>query len=124
MLDLQTLNEAIIQAVKCDNWLFQRHQDQRSWTSPKYNYPHSTTSTTDSSSHSGAEDMQIDAIRFKPLTTQEKKCCFDGGSCLYCGENGHKADNCSKKQHRCTFKMRSATTSSNPLPENKEAQPP
>jgi hypothetical protein len=25
----QTLNEAIIQAVKCDNWLSQRRQDQR-----------------------------------------------------------------------------------------------
>jgi hypothetical protein len=38
ILDLQTLNEAISQAMKCDNRLFQRRQDQHSWTSPKYSY--------------------------------------------------------------------------------------
>jgi hypothetical protein len=57
--------------------------------------------------------MQIDVIRYKPLTAQEKNRRFDGGLCLYCGEGGHKADNCLKKQHHHTFKMRSATTSSN-----------
>jgi hypothetical protein len=57
--------------------------------------------------------MQIDAIQYKPLTAQEKKRCFDGGLCLYCGESGHKADKCPKKQHCHTFKMRSATKSSN-----------
>jgi hypothetical protein len=35
MSDLQTLNEAISQAVKCDNRLFQRRQDQRYWNSSK-----------------------------------------------------------------------------------------
>jgi hypothetical protein len=30
MPDLQTFNEVISQAVKCDNRLFQRRQDQRS----------------------------------------------------------------------------------------------
>jgi hypothetical protein len=30
MPDPQTLNKAISQAVKCDNRMFQRHQDQRS----------------------------------------------------------------------------------------------
>jgi hypothetical protein len=68
MPDPQTLNEAISQAVKYANRLFQRRQDQRSWNSPKYSYSHSTTSTTISSSQSGADDMQIDAVRYKPLT--------------------------------------------------------
>ena len=73
--DPQTLSEAISQAVKCDNRLFQRRQDQRSWTSSKpYRSPsHSAASTNISGSHSEVEDMQIDAVRFKPLTTQEKK---------------------------------------------------
>jgi hypothetical protein len=76
MLDPQTLNEAISQAVKYDNRLFQRCQDQCSWNPSKYSYSHSTASITISSSHSGAEDMQIDAVRYKPLTVQEKKCRF------------------------------------------------
>jgi hypothetical protein len=41
--------------------------------------------------------MQIDVVWYKPLIAQEKKRRFDGGLCLYCGESGHKADNCPKK---------------------------
>jgi hypothetical protein len=67
--------------------------------------------------------MQIDVVRYKPLTAQEKKHFFDGGLCLYCREGGHKADNCPKKQHCHTFKMENTTTSSNSQPENGEAQP-
>jgi hypothetical protein len=50
MFDSQTFNEVISQVVKCDN---------RS---------HPTALTTISSLHSGAKDMQIDAVRYKPLT--------------------------------------------------------
>jgi hypothetical protein len=59
MPDPQTLNEAISQAVKCDNWLFQRRQDQHSWNAPKYSYSHSTTSTIISNSHSGTEICKL-----------------------------------------------------------------
>jgi hypothetical protein len=109
--------------VKCDNRLFQRRQDQRSWNAPKYSYSHSAVSTTISNSHSGAEDMQIDALRYKPLTVQDKKRRFGGGLCLYYEESGYKADNCPKKQHRHTFKMKSATTSNNSQTENGAARP-
>jgi hypothetical protein len=44
--DPQILNKVISQAIKCDNWLFQCHQDQRSWNSIKYNYSYSAASTT------------------------------------------------------------------------------
>jgi hypothetical protein len=64
MSDLQTLNEAISQAVKCDNRLFQRRQDQCSWNSLKYSYLYFVASTTISSLQSGAEDIQIDAVRY------------------------------------------------------------
>jgi hypothetical protein len=121
MPDSQTFNEAISQVVKCDHRLFQRPQDQRSWNLPKHSYSHSAALTTISNPHSGAEDMQIDVVRYKPLTAQEKKRHFDGGLCLYCGEGGHKADTCPKKQHCHTSKMRSATTSSNSQLENREA---
>jgi hypothetical protein len=67
--------------------------------------------------------MQIDTIRYKPHTTQEKKRCFDGGLYLYYGESGHKVDKCPKKQHRHTFKMRSTTISSNLQIETRGVQP-
>ena len=121
MLDLQTLNEAISQAVKCDNLLFQCCQDQRSWNLPKYSYSHSTTSTTILNPYSGTEDMRIHAGQYKPLTAQEKKCHFDRGLCLYCEEGGHKSNNYLKKQYCHTFKMMSTTTSSNLQPKNGEA---
>jgi hypothetical protein len=67
--------------------------------------------------------MQIDVVQYKPLTAQEKKRCFDGGLCLYCRKSGQKIDNCPKKQHQNTFKMKSTTTSSNSEQENGEAKP-
>jgi hypothetical protein len=67
--------------------------------------------------------MQIDVVRYKPFTAQEKKRRFDGGLCLYCRESGHRAHKCPKKQHCYTFKMRSAIISSNSQMENGEAQP-
>jgi hypothetical protein len=116
--DPQTLNEAINQAVKCDNRLFQRRQDQRSWTFTKQRTgnSYSAASTNTLLPHSGVEDMQIDAVRFKPLTTEEKKRRYEQGLCLYCGEAGHKAGGCLKKQH--ATKTRSAI-----IQENEEAQP-
>jgi hypothetical protein len=66
--------------------------------------------------------MQIDVVRYKQLLAQEKKRHFDRGLYLYCRESGHKVDNCPKKQHRHTFKMKNATTSSNSEPKNGEAQ--
>jgi hypothetical protein len=122
MLNPQILNEAISRAVRCDNRLFQRRQDQRSWNAPKYSYSYSAASTIISNSHSRTEDMQIDAVLYKPLTAQEKKYRFDGSLCLYYRESGQKADNCPKKQHHHTFKMRNATTSSNSQTENGAAE--
>ena len=68
--DPQTLNEAISQAVKCDNRLFQRRQDQR----PRYQATRydATMSAKSLSSHLEAEDMQIDAARVRTLTPEER----------------------------------------------------
>ena len=114
--DPQTLNEAISQAVKCDNRLFQRRLDQR----PRHQATRSnaTMSANSLSSHSEAEAMQIDAARVKTLTPEEKKRRMEEGLCLYCGEEGHKVGNCPNKQNRRIIKTRSAV-----VPENDDAQP-
>ncbi|GGS28793.1 hypothetical protein GCM10010252_78110 [Streptomyces aureoverticillatus] len=41
--------------------------------------------------YSEVEDMQIDAVRFKLLTEQEKIRRRQEGLCLYCGEPKHIA---------------------------------
>ena len=72
--DPSTLNEAINQAIKCDNHLFERRQDKRISTTPHQPSKYSTSSTNAHVvKYTEAEDMQIDATRFKPLTEQEKK---------------------------------------------------
>jgi len=114
--DPQTLNEAISQAVKCDNRLFQRRQDQR----PRHQTTRFdvTMSANSLSSHSEATNMQIDTARVRSLTPTEKKRRMEEGLCLYCGEEGHKVGNCPKKQNWRPVKTRSAV-----IPENDDAQP-
>lgn len=114
--DPQTLNEAISQAVKCDNRLFERRQDQRP---RQYTTRHSATMPASGlNSQLEAEDMQIDAVRVKSLTPEEKKRRMEEGLCLYCGEEGHKAANCPKKPNRRIVKTRSFV-----IQENEGAQP-
>ena len=109
--DPRTLDEAISQAIKCDNRLFQRYQDRRS-SSFSRQIVHSAITKTQSSSQ-GVEDMQIDATRFKPLTPEERKRRFEEKLCLYCGEPGHRADGCSKKRKPLVTMIRSATIQEN-----------
>jgi len=55
----QMLNEAISQVVKCNNWLFQRWQDQQTWNSSKWHvsFAHSIASTNVRQPTTGIEDM-------------------------------------------------------------------
>ena len=118
--DPQTLNEEISQAVKCDNRLFQRHQDQSSWTPSREQTIRRTSSLSASrpNSHLEVADMQIDAIRVKYLTPEEKKRRMEEGLCLYCGEGGHRVPNCPKKPNQRIIKTRVAI-----VQENVDAQP-
>jgi Retrotransposon gag protein len=114
--DPRTLNEAISQAVKCDNRLFQRRQDQRS---RQYTIRHAPTMSASSlNTNSEAEDMQIDAVRVKTLSPEERKRRMEEGLCLYCGEVGHKVGSCPKKQNRRTVRTRGAI-----VQENQDTQP-
>ena len=75
-------------------------------------------STHSLSSHSEVVDMQIDTIRVKHLTPEEKKRRMEEGLCLYCGEGGHRVPNCPKKPNQRIIKTNAAI-----VHENKDAQP-
>ena len=89
-----TLSEAITQAIRCDNRLFERRQERRS-TYGQYRM--------DSATHiqqpkvSMPEPMQIDASRIQRLTPEEKNRRRKENLCLYCGEKGHGIDKCPRK---------------------------
>ena len=102
--DPRTLNEAISQAVKCNNRLFQRRQDQRSRQQTVRHSPSMTASSLNS--HSETENMAIDAVRVKTLIPEKKKWCVEEGLCLYCGEEGHKVRSCPKMQIQRIVKTR------------------
>ena len=116
MPKVDTLEELISQAITCDNRLFELRQERRSsWR----NDGAVTAYLRSPENHStGPEPMQIDAVRFKTLTQEEKKRRMEEGLCLYCGEEGHKVGNCPNKQNRRIIKTRSAV-----VPENDDAQP-
>lgn len=108
MEDPGTLNDAITQAVRCDNRIFERNQERR-LTSRTHNHPSeyrtrtpnfapsSAPSSFSSSSPSTAEPMQLDSTRTKPLTHQEKLRRMKENLCLYCGQPGHIARKCPRK---------------------------
>ena len=84
MPKVDTLEELISQAIICDNRLFELRQERRSgWRNdgtfaallkgPKNHF-------------TGPEPMQIDAVRVKSLTPEERKRRMEEGLCLYCGE--------------------------------------
>ena len=97
--DPLTLNEAINQAMKCDNRLFERRQDKWIWTTPHQPSEYFTSSTSAHAvKYMEAKAMQIDVTRFKPLTEQEKKQRLEENLCLYCGQPGHQVSNCPLKR--------------------------
>ena len=105
-----TLDEAINQAVKCDNRLFERRQNKRIWTIPHQPSKYFASSTNAYAvKYTEVEAMEIDAIRFKPLTEQKKKQKRKENLCLYCGQPSHRANNCPLKCQQ-TFHMRTTTT--------------
>lgn len=92
--DPTTLSEAITQAVRCDNRLFERRQERRS------TYGHYRVDSAISAQQpkvSMPEPMQIDASRIQRLTPEEKNRRRKEHLCLYCGEKGHGVDKCPRK---------------------------
>ncbi|CAG8522341.1 9941_t:CDS:2, partial [Dentiscutata heterogama] len=73
MKDPTSLNDAISKAVRCDNRLFERCRER--------------------------QPMQIDSTRARTLSEEEKQRQQANNLCLYCGEPGHIAKSCPRKNN-------------------------
>ena len=104
MPKVDTLEELISQSITCDNRLFKLRQERRSgW---RNDGTFAAFSKSPENHSTGPESMQIDAVRVKSLTPEERKRRMDEGLCLYCGDQGHRAGSCPKKQNRRIVKTR------------------
>ena len=66
-------------------------------------------------------DMQIDAVRFKPLSKQEKRRQRTEGLYLYCGKLGREIKGFPEKTYE--YQMQSASTPTSTTLENEDVQP-
>ncbi|KAH6559262.1 hypothetical protein KP509_1Z017200 [Ceratopteris richardii] len=66
--EVKTLNDYIMQAIQCDNRLFERKQEKQVEGRPRQCKPSQPTPKDESM----PEPMQIDVTRFQPLTPLEK----------------------------------------------------
>jgi ribosomal protein L36 len=104
LVDPSSFNEAITQAIRCDNRLFERCQEKKVtssaqlWNSRPTTLPlvPQTTPVARPTSF-GPALMQIDAAKFKPLTEAEKLRRRTNNLCLYCGNPRHIARQCPQK---------------------------
>jgi hypothetical protein len=97
-VDPSSFSEAITQAIRCDNRLFERRQEKKVtsnaqlWNSRPTTLPLVPQTTLVARPASfGPTSMQIDAAKFKPLTKAEKLRRRTNNLCLYCGNLGHIA---------------------------------
>ncbi len=101
LADPSSFNEAITQAIRCDNHLFERCQEKKVtsnaqlWNSRPTTLPSVPQTTPVSRPASfGPAPMQIDTAKFKSLTEAEKLRRRTNNLCLYCGNPGHIARQC------------------------------
>jgi hypothetical protein len=98
LVDPSSFSEAITQAIRCDNRLFERRQEKKVtsnaqfWNSQPTTLPlvPQTTPLARPASFRPAP-MQINATKFKPLIEAEKLRRRTNNLCLYCGNLGHIA---------------------------------
>ncbi|KAH9576449.1 hypothetical protein CY35_01G162000, partial [Sphagnum magellanicum] len=98
LADLSSFSEAITQAIRCDNRLFERRQEKKvtsnaqlwnSWPTTLPSVPQTTLVARPASF--GPALMQIDTTKFKSLTKVEKLRRRTNNLCLYYGNPGHIA---------------------------------
>jgi hypothetical protein len=95
LTDPSSFNEAITQAIWCNNRMFERRQEKKVtsstqlWNSRPTTLPLVPQTTPIARPASfGPAPMQIDATKFKPLTKAEKLRRRTNNLCLYCGNQG------------------------------------
>ncbi len=104
LTDLSSFSEAITQAIRCDNRLFECRQEKQVTSNAQLWNSRPTTlllvpQTTPVArlASFGPALMQIDATKFKPLIEAEKLCRRTNNMCVYCGNPGHIARQCPQK---------------------------
>jgi hypothetical protein len=102
--DPSSFSEAITQAIRCDNRLFERRREKKVtsnaqlWNSRPTTLPlvPQTTPLARPTSF-GPAPMQIDTAKFKSLTEAKKLRRKTNNLCLYYGNPGHIARQCPQK---------------------------
>ncbi len=104
LADPSSFSEAITQAIRCDNRLFERHQENKAtsntqlWNSRPTTLPSVPQITPVARPASfGPAPMQIDTAMFKSLIEAEKLRRRTNNLCFYCGNPGHIARQCPQK---------------------------
>jgi hypothetical protein len=104
--DPQTLKDLSDLAIKLDNRLYDRRMN-KSGPNNRHQGPQQTREATLQAPQAPTSDptpMDLDSTatlrKFKPLTDAEKRYRQENHLCLYCGNKGHKANQCpAKAQH-------------------------
>src|SRR5918997_1114206 len=101
---VDTLEELISQAIICDNRLFELRQEGRSsWR----NDGAFTAYSKGPENHStGPEPMQIDAVRFKTLTLEEKKRRMEEGLCLFAAKKATRPETAPRNRTGALSKLK------------------
>jgi len=101
----RNLQELIDTAVKAYQGIQERKSEKTFWQdkkevplrrNPIFNRP--TTTNTPRAETSGPTPMELDSIKPRKLTAEEKKRRRTEGLCLYCGAKGHFASKCPEKK--------------------------
>jgi hypothetical protein len=114
---LTTVQDLANFAIRIDNRLFERRQENRRNPNLMRHTPIPTTIRTPTLSPAGPTPMVLDANRprFQSLSPDERQHRIRNGLCLYCGQKGHMAIACpnhrSRQNPRTTQPLQAASTS-------------
>jgi retrotransposon gag protein len=108
--DATTLADAITQAVRCDNRLFERRKEKRldnpspglqQLPSPdpsRIQTPTAASTPPAMNTPLVGDPMQIGGTRYKRLTPEERLRRLSNNLCLYCGGAGHYSRSCPNRR--------------------------
>ncbi|KAH7331513.1 hypothetical protein KP509_20G037500 [Ceratopteris richardii] len=101
--DPSTLSEAMTQAIKCDNRLFEYRRESHLHHSVQSMIQPQSSSSMECPTH--VVPMELDSTQFRPLNDAEKQCRQVNNLYLYCGAPGHIARTCPNKGKRTQLAM-------------------